>query len=309
MKTAEAVKAQLKHRAKKDGRNVQDLLTLYVLERVLYRLSASPYCEYFTLKGGILLYGLFNEQFPRATVDIDLLGSRISNEAEQIRDVFVKILNMEYDDAIRFASETLTVRNITENKKYHGVRVAVTALMDRTRIPVSIDIGFGDVIYPGRQKMEYPTILNDTPPVLYCYSLESVIAEKLEAIVSLGSVNSRYKDFYDIYVLAEQFDFDSSALAEAVKETFGHRGTTLDSIVAFEDGFADDPYRKGRWNGFVKSKHVLLALSLEETIAGIKTFLMPVINSIREDCPMNATWKHEMKSWNQTISVSQCPRV
>lgn len=194
MKTAQSVKDKLKATAKKQGKVVQDVFTMYVLERALYRLSLSEYRDNFTLKGGILLYGMF-DGFDRITTDIDLLGNRIGNDSENIKVVFKDILNIECDDAIRFDLDSLEARNITEFKEYHGVNISLDAYMDRTKIPVNIDIGFGDVIYPKRHKMNYPTLLDDEPPHLYAYSKESIIAEKFEAIVSIGSVNSRFKDF------------------------------------------------------------------------------------------------------------------
>lgn len=297
MKTSTSVKDKLKYRAQKEGRGVQDVFTVYVLERVLYRLSISRYVDFFTLKGGILLYGLFNEEYTRATTDIDFLGRGITNDVEQIKEIFERILKIECDDAIRFDIDSLNVTNITEFKEYHGVRVSVMAYLDRTRIPVNVDIGYGDIIYPEKQRMEYPTILDDEVPVLYAYSIESIIAEKFEAIVSLGKVNSRYKDFYDICVLIEKFDFDGKDIKEAIWETFRNRGTTFDIIAAFEDGFAGDVYRKGRWKGFLKSKHVNRDMTLEDAIEKIKIFLMPVVEAIVEDKVFKKAWNHEEQRW------------
>ncbi len=297
MKSPTSIKERLKYRAQKDHRNVQDIFTVYVLERILYRLSISEYKEQFTIKGGLLLYGLFNKEYTRATTDIDLLGSRINNDVEYIKMVFYDILSIECDDAIRFELEALNVKTISEFKEYHGVNISTTAYLDRTRIPVNIDIGFDDVIYPEKQQMDYPTILDDEPPQLYAYSKESIIAEKFEAIVSLGTVNSRYKDFYDIYMLSEHFDFNAATLQEAIRETFEHRGTRFGEIVAFEDGFGDDQYRKGRWSGFVKSKNVATNLSLEDTIAALKIFLLPIVNCIHSNERMNKTWNHGSRKW------------
>ena len=297
MKTATSVKAQIKYRANKEKRNVQDMFILYVLERVLYRLSISPYKDKFVLKGGCLLYGLFNQQYARTTTDIDLLGTSISNEAEYMKKVFTDILSVECDDAIRFDISSLNANNITEFKEYHGVNVSAVAYLDRTRIPINIDIGYNDVIYPGKQQMEYPTILDDEPPVLNAYSLESIIAEKFEAIVSLGVVNSRYKDFYDIYTMAHRFDFSGMELKQAIIETFGHRKTTLERIVAFEDGFADDIYRKGRWNGFIKTKRANTDLSLGNTIIFIRSFLEPIVTAINNNSPFEKKWTHSSLEW------------
>ena len=197
MSSAASVKDRLKNYAKNSKRIFQDVLTVYILERVLFRISKSAYANSFTLKGGILLYGLYSDNFTRATTDIDLLGGNISNDKEKLRSVFRQILSIETDDPIRFDIHTLEVVNITEFKKYHGVKVTTMAYLDRTRIPVVIDIGFGDIVYPGRILMDYPTILENEVPRLFVYSIYSIVAEKIEAIVSLGLANSRYKDFYD----------------------------------------------------------------------------------------------------------------
>ena len=297
MKSAVSVKSRLKYLAQKEGKSVQDIFTLYVLERTLYRLSTSKYAENFTLKGGILLYGLFSEQYTRTTTDIDLLGSNISNDAEKIKDIFQEIFTIEYDDAIVFDLSTLTVQNITEFKKYHGVNLNIIAYLDRTRIPVNIDIGYGDVIVPAKQKIEYPVILDDAIPMLYCYSAESIIAEKFEAIVSLGKINSRYKDFYDICELAEHYNFEGEILQEAIKETFSHRGTQLDVIAAFENDFVDDVYRKSRWKGFLKTKHVQTDLSLEDAVTKIKHLLLPVAEAIQEGKKYNHVWDASEQEW------------
>lgn len=296
MRSAQSVKDRLKTVAKNHNRIVQDLFTIYVLKRVLYRLSVSRYRDNFSLKGGILLYGLF-DQFERITTDIDLLGSRINNDADTIKEVFKQILQIDCDDAIRFDMDSIESKNIAEFKDYHGVNVSLNAFMDRTRIPVSIDVGFGDIIYPQRKMMGYPTLLDDEPPVLYVYSLESIIAEKFEAIVSIGTVNSRYKDFYDIYALAEQFDFKGEDLKKAIVETFEHRRTSFDQIDVFSEGFAKDKERNIRWEGFLKTKHVNKDISLTQVIEKIRTFIEPVIISIREEDDFNYIWKCTVRSW------------
>ena len=296
MKTAQSVKDRLKAIAKKQGRVVQDVFTMYVLERVLYRLSVSKYNDNFTLKGGILLYGMFDE-FDRITTDIDLLGNWISNDSDIIKDIFQEILQIECDDAIRFDLDSLEARNITEFKEYHGVNVSLDAYMDRTKIPVNIDIGFGDVIYPKRRSMDYPTVLDDESPHLYAYSKESIVAEKFEAIVSIGIVNSRFKDFYDICILSEQFDFSGKDLKQAIIETFDHRNTSLNRIDAFSEEFYQDSERNARWQGFLKTKHVGKAISLTQTVDKIRSFILPVIEATREETDFNLVWSHIDEAW------------
>ena len=297
MRNATSVKERLKNYAKKNNRIVQDIFTVYVLERTLYRISISDYREKFTLKGGILLYGLYTEDFTRATTDIDLLGAKISNEADNMKQVFADIFTMEYDDPITFKIDSLAVSNITEFKEYHGLNVSILAFLDRTRIPVSIDIGFGDIIYPERVEMEYPTLLDDKPAQMYAYSLESLIAEKFEAIVSLGEANGRMKDFYDICSISERQDFEGKTLQAALLETFQHRKTGFDEIAAFEEGFCEEPIRASRWKGFLKQKNVLAPMEFEEAIGSIQAFLNPVIDEIRAGRPFDRKWDHVEKAW------------
>lgn len=216
MTNATSVKDRLKKQAIEDGKTVQDKLVTFGLERTIYRLSISEYAERFTLKGGIFLYALFEGEYARATMDIDLLAQRISNDVDEMKKIFHDIFSIECDDALRFDLNTLKVINITEFKEYHGVNVSIMGYLDRTRIPVSIDIGFGDVVYPERMKMEFPVLLDMEVPEIYAYSIYSVIAEKFEAFVSLGFANGRYKDFYDIYVLADRYDLNGMELKKAM---------------------------------------------------------------------------------------------
>ncbi len=298
MNSVASIKDRLKNKSRETGRTLQEMFTLYGIERTIYRLSVSPYKENFTLKGGIFLYALYRGAYPRSTTDIDLLAQRISNAEADMKSVFTIIFSRKVDDPLRFDLDTLNVIPITEFKEYHGVNVSVTAYLGRTKIPISIDIGFNDQIYPERAEMEFPIILEDSSiPRVFAYSLYSSVAEKFEAIVSLGYDNSRFKDFYDLYVLATRNDFDGKTLSGAIRETFNHRKTGLTDIAAFETGFAADSLRQSRWNAFTKKKQAMISISLEETIRIIQSFLTPVIAFIIsvEDCPGH--WLHEQQKW------------
>ena len=283
MISAVSVKDRLKNLAKEDGRTMQDELVTYGLERAIYRLSISEYAERFTLKGGIFLYALFDGNFARATVDIDLLAQHISNDAE--------------DDALQFDLESLDVINITEFKEYHGVNVSIMGYLDRTRVSVSIDIGFGDVVYPERMRMTFPVLLDMDAPEVYAYSIYSVIAEKFEAFVSLGLANGRYKDFYDIYVLSANYDLNGNELKNAIVETFMHRETTFDDIVAFEPDFIEDTVRQGRWNAFIKKKKAMMKIEFEEAIEQSKKLLLPIVEAIEQNKKFDYQWDRDKKEW------------
>ena len=297
MTSAISVKDRLKNQALACGITMQEILTAYGLERTVYRLSVSEYVERFILKGGIFLYALFEGEFARATRDTDLLAKNLPNNVEDMRSVFQNIFSIECDDALIYDLNTLEVREITEFKEYHGVNISIMAHLDRTRVPVSIDIGFGDVVYPGRVKMEFPVLLDMEVPEIYAYSILSVISEKFEAIVSLGDANSRYKDFYDIYILATRYDLDGKELKKAIKETFEHRGTKINDIFAFKDEFSASAIHQSRWNAFLKKKKALINMELTEVIDLLRTLLLPIVESIRDNVENTAMWDHESRRW------------
>ena len=293
---ADSVKARLKNIAKREGRLFQEVLLTYGLERTIFRIFVSDYANNFVLKGGILLYALFSKRFTRATIDVDLLAQRISNDVDEIGSIFSEIFNISVDDALRYDLETLQVKAITEFKDYHGVNVYIITYLDKTRIPVSIDIGYGDVLYPEQERMEFPVLLDMEAPEINAYSRYTVVAEKFEAIVSLGHANSRYKDFYDIYILANSYDFEGDKLQRAIEETFAYRKTSLEDVVAFEDGFVEDDIRQKRWNAFV-GKKVVRKVEFDEVIELIKCFLEPVGNKIIANDDLKVGWSHEVRKW------------
>ena len=290
---ADSVKARLKNFAIESGCTFQEALTYYGLERTIYRISVSQYANHFVLKGGIFLYAIFGRNYERATTDVDLLARRISNSGEEMKRIFQEILSQKIDDALVFDHESIAVENITEFKEYHGLHVSAVAYLDRTRIPIGIDIGFGDIIYPDAVQMDFPVILDMAPPRVNAYSLESSIAEKLEAIIHLGYLNSRYKDFYDIYVLSMKYEFSYEKLRKAVTETFENRGTqmTMDA-AAFGDEFLNDPLHQTRWKAFLKKKKALVQVSLDETMGRIKDFVRPLLEGTER-----AQWKPDKGFW------------
>lgn len=311
MISAISVKDRLKKQAMEDGRTMQDKLVTFGLERTVYRISVSPYVERFTLKGGIFLYALFDGEYARATRDVDLHAQNISNDTDEMKKVFREIFSIECDDALRYELNTMEIINITEFKKYHGVNVSIMGYLDRTEVPVSIDIGFGDVIYPQRVKMEFPVLLDMEVPEVYAYSIYSVIAEKFEAFVSLGLANSRYKDFYDIYILADHYDLEGAELKNAIIQTFRYRETGFDDIAAFEVGFVEDATRQNRWKAFIKKKKAMVHVDFEKMMEVVKALLLSVVEAIQNDTVFDKRWDKESKSWNYTQdrqNLQICPR-
>lgn len=293
MMNVDSVKARLKNFAIKIGCTFQEALTYYGLERTIYRISISEYADNFVLKGGIFLYALFGRNYERATTDVDLLAQRISNGSEEMKSVFQKIFSRDVDDALVFDVDSITVEDITEFKEYHGLHVSFVGYLDRTKIPISIDIGFGDVIYPEAVKMDFPVILDMESPRVNAYSLETSIAEKLEAIIHNGYFNSRYKDFYDIYVLSKKYVFSYAELRNAVIQTFENRKTpmTMDS-AAFSDEFLNDPVHQTRWKSFLKKKKALIQVSMSDAMDWIKAFVRPLFEGTEK-----TRWNPEKGNW------------
>jgi len=276
----QSIKDKLKNVAKENFRLYQELLTVYALERSLFRLGKSKYRENFTLKGGIFLYALYGKDYPRSTSDIDLRADKVNGTQESILSIFSEIFAIESDDGIVFDLGSLKAREITKQDKYQGVNISITALLGNSRLTVSIDIGFGDVIVPSKKEMTFPVLLDMESPKIYGYSIESVLAEKFEAIVSLGYANTRFKDFYDIYVILHSEKINADLLMQAIVQTFQNRSTSFDDIAVFEDSFATDVERVKRWNAFVKKKNALLQVTFKEVIKQIKAYFEPIVEKL-----------------------------
>lgn len=276
----QSIKDKLKNVAKTNFRLYQELLTVYGLERALFRIGKSKYRGNFTLKGGIFLYALYGKDYPRSTSDIDLRADKISGTLESLLSIFGEIFSIPADDGLVFDLTSLKAREITKQDEYLGTNISITALLGNTRLSVSIDIWFGDIIVPSKKEMSFPVLLDMESPKIYGYSIESVLAEKFEAIVSLGYANSRFKDFYDIYVILQSEKIDAELLQEAIVQTFQNRKTTFDDIVVFEDSFATDVERVKRWNSFVKKKNALVQVTFDKVVELIKTYFKPIVDRV-----------------------------
>ena len=279
---AASVRQKLLNKARSSGRPFNELLQYYAMERFLYRLALSDHAERFILKGALMLRA-WRAPEARPTMDIDMLGRTSNTEADiiaQIQDILDVAVA---DDGLAFEPDSILAERITEDADYEGIRVRFKGSLGVARISMQIDIGFGDIVHPGPQMAELPTILNQPAPQLLCYSRESAIAEKFEAMVKLGSLNSRMKDFYDIWLLSRQFEFYPATLTEAIRLTLNQRGTALPKkIEAFSPDFIIA--KQVQWTAFRKrigQEHV--PVSFEEVIAGIEAFLGPTIQAISMD--------------------------
>lgn len=277
MKTSiTSIQTKLRNLAQSDGKNYQLILIRYFQERLIYRLSVSNYCDNFCLKGGALLYALEQEK-SRPTLDIDLLGLKMSPEQLYLKHVFTEICQKnDEQDGVIFNLGSLVTSEIAKEGKYSGVRIKVDALLGAIRQNLQIDIGFGDIVIPKPVFMVYPTLLIMKQPHIWAYSTESVIAEKFEAMIDLAETNSRMKDFYDVFHLLQFQNIDSAILQEAVIQTFRRRQTLFKKHhILFDDTFSKDEKRLLQWKSFLRKTKLNEMLHFQEVMSVIRENLLP----------------------------------
>ena len=266
-----SVKTRLLNLMSSSGYKYMYLLARYFNERLLYRVSVSPYRENFLLKGGSLLYAL-NGLETRPTIDIDFMAQRISRDREHLEKVFREILSIEcLEDGVAFDVDGLRSEPITVEKDYPGSRFFVTAKMDTIVYPMSMDIGFGDVVTPGPVTVDFPLLLQDVPSInIQAYSLETIVAEKFHAMVERDVNNSRMKDFFDCYQILTTKELDDEMLYEAIKATFDNRELAYNTnLQLFNDDFCTDEVRLKRWEVFLKKIQWKESLSFANVMAVI----------------------------------------
>jgi predicted nucleotidyltransferase component of viral defense system len=288
-----SVRARLLNKSREAKRPFIEMLQYYAMERFLYRLSVSPHAHKFFLKGA-LMFNVWNLSNHRSTMDIDLLGTT-KNSVKNLESICCDICTqvLSFEDGILFDPNTIKGTEIQTEAEYRGIRIEFKGNLNKANINMQIDIGFGDVILPQPQTLAYPTILDFPAPQLQAYTRESVIAEKLEAMIKKGMNNSRMKDFFDIWTLSRQFAFQSKALVSSVKATFQQRGTDFNLFPeCFSEAFIDNPVKNAQWNAFILKNHLQSNfLSLKTVILDITAFLQPILNQVQqEDMTKNHTW-------------------
>jgi len=281
---AASVRARLLNKARAEKLDFNLLLNRYALERMLYRLSVSEQRGQFLLKGA-LLFDIWFDVPHRPTHDADLLGFG-STEIPHLEKLFREVSRIAVEDGIAFQADTVKAAEIRKEADYAGVRVTLLGLLDSARCPVQIDIGFGDAVTPAPENVQYPVILDDMPqPQLRVYPRYTVVAEKLEAMVKLGILNSRMKDYFDLWVLSRHSDFDGTVLAQAIRATFDRRGTAIPPGLphvlptGLTDEFAQHEQKNMQWAGFQR-KNALEPMALAAVIEALREFLLPVLAAL-----------------------------
>lgn len=267
---AASVRERLYQKAKADRTDVQLQFTKYAMERLLYRLSVSDHRNHFLLKGALLFDLWFDVPF-RPTRDIDLLGFGMT-ELPHLISVFRDLCELEVDDGMSFDSASIAAEEIREAANYPGMRIKLVGYIAEAECRVQIDIGYDDALTLEPELADYPTILNEMPAAkLRVYPVYTVVAEKLEAITSLGMANTRMKDYFDILVIVRNCDLAPKLLSEAFEATLKRRGTAkpADLPLGFSDAFLNDERSISLWNAFL-TRNKLEANTLEATVVELR---------------------------------------
>lgn len=296
---AASVRARLLNVSKGSGEDFSYVLTRYALERLLARLERSTYRDAFALKGA-MLFRVWSPALHRPTKDLDLLGMG-APDIPRLRSIFRDLCTVAVDDdGVTFDSKTVRAARIKEDAEYEGVRVNLTARIGSARLELQVDVAFGDAVTPAVVEVEFPTLLGAPPPKLRAYPRESVVAEKLEAMVHLGIANSRMKDFFDIWFLAQMFAFDGRVLSAAIGATFKRRGTPIPTEVpvALTPKFSGGTTKATQWNAFVtRGKLASAELSLAQVVTSIMPFLWPPLEAVADRRTLDASWSPKGPTW------------
>jgi hypothetical protein len=288
---AASVRQRLLNLAHERKEDFQLVLSRYALERLLHRIGQSPHRDRFVVKGAMLFH-LWTNQTYRPTRDIDFL-THGDHSVGHLEGIFRDVCNQAVeDDGLVFAPDSVNGAVIKPDQEYQGVRVQLLATLERARIPVQIDIGFGDAITPGPQQIEYPSMLGFPTPVVSIYPRETVVAEKFQAMVMLGMANSRMKDFFDLWLLSTTFEFDGAILARAIQATFERRRTSLPDTIptALSAEFYDDDSKQKQWKAFISKGGLATPPPLPDLIAGLRTFLLPPVEALRAGQGFDNRW-------------------
>ncbi|MEW6456928.1 MAG: nucleotidyl transferase AbiEii/AbiGii toxin family protein [Acidobacteriota bacterium] len=295
---AASVRAKLLNFARAEKTDFDALLLRYFQERFLYRITISKFSDSFILKGGLLLICL-NVPKSRPTRDIDFLAEGLKNDSAELEHIFRVIAGLFCDDGVNFEPSSIVSEKIKEDTDYEGIRLKINATLGNARKKLQLDIGFGGVIWPKANLMEFPTLLEEEPPRIKVYSIESIISEKFEAMIKLAMANSRMKDFYDIYTLSVSHNFQGNILKKAIENTFERRKTPIpDDPLVFRLEFHKNKGRQQQWIAFLrKSRLDNVNREFNEIMRKITAFLKPVVISIKDKTRMDEVWDAVAGYW------------
>lgn len=297
---AASIRARLFNIAKTQNIEFDFILLRYFQERFLYRLSISPYANKFVLKGGLLLV-LLNIPKTRVTIDTDFLIRQIKSNPETLTPIFKEIAGIESDDGIDFKPETISCEKIKEDADYEGLRFKLEVRLGQAKKLLQFDLGFGDIITPASRAVEFPVLLDGICAKLQAYPMETVIAEKFEAMVKLDIQNSRMKDFYDIYLISRSCPFAGITLSEAIQKTFKARGTEVqENVFPFSEEFYNNPVKQTQWLAFLhKSRITDMPKEFKQVVEQIKTFIRPITIAIHNKERFPDKWNNAKAQWDQ----------
>lgn len=292
-----SVRQRLFNLAQTSTRPFQEILQYYMMERFIDRFSRSSYKNKFILKGG-LMFSIWNLSASRPTRDIDFSGIT-SNNPKNIHKIITNICQINSNDGVAFLDKTIECEPIQEQNEYTGIRSTFLAELDKSKIKMQIDIGFGDIIYPDPIAFEYPTLLDMPSPRVKGYTPETLISENLHTMFRHGIANSRMKDIYDIWLLSRQFTFSGDRLSEAIEKTFHNRGMEIkeQEPLIFSNTFKNDQTKNQQWNAFI-NKNTLSTLPNDfiEAMDQIEPFIAPILYSYKSDKNFDLVW-HPPGPW------------
>ncbi len=290
---AQSVHRRLLNKAKEHSEDFNLVLIRYTLERFLFRLGCSRHKDRFILKGA-MLFAAWLDQPHRPTRDLDLLGVGDSSD-KAVRQAFEEIVRTQVEpDGLEFDDRSISISEIREAQDYPGKRIKLTAHLGNARLNLQIDVGFGDAVTPSPLEIDYPALLDLPAPHIRAYPCETVVAEKLQALVAFGMAISRMKDLYDMWILAKQISFDGRSLSAAIAATFGRRGTPIpeDVPTALTDEFANDRLKQTQWNAFVKGSGLVdTPADLWSIVRELRAFLLEPLQAAAQRRALPETWK------------------
>ncbi len=296
---AASVRERLHTFAKSQGLPFQEVLTLYAMERFLYRLSKGPFAKRYVLKGAMMMR-VWDDSLARPTMDIDLHSPRTEDARSLYQTVKSTLESAVADDGLVFDTGSIRVDEIRAQQKYRGLRVRFVASLGVARTTVQLDVGFGDVVIPKPGKVAFPILLNHPQPLLLGYPPEASVAEKFSAMVDLGAANSRMKDFYDVWVLAGNMEFDGATLSASMQATFKRRNLPVPAAepLALTPEFFGNPVKMRQWDVFVKKIRAHGAPPIDDITERLRTFLMPVARALAANTLLDRRWTPK-KGWGK----------